>query len=65
MSDPIKVTVSDPDTGEVFETRVLDDDFLVLCAGDRYIDGVQAYANGTQVLTIKRRPEQGSRGRER
>ncbi len=56
MSEPIKVTVSDPETGEVFETRILNNDFMVLCAGDRYVDGVQAYSNGTQVLTVKRRP---------
>lgn len=57
MADPIKVTVSDPETGEVFESRILDNDFMVLCAGNRYLDGVQAHANGTQVLTVKRRWE--------
>jgi hypothetical protein len=54
MADPIKVTVSDPGTGEVLEERVLDDDYLVLCAGNRYLDSVQAHANGTHVLTVKR-----------
>ena len=56
MSDPIKVTVSDPETGEVFETRILDNDYMLLCAGDRYLDGVQSHANGTHVLTVKRHP---------
>ncbi|GLJ78649.1 hypothetical protein [Microbacterium imperiale] len=55
MSDAIKVTVSDPESGEELESRVIDNDFMVLCAGDRYIDGVQAYANGTQIVTVKRR----------
>lgn len=57
MADPIKVTVSDPATGEVLESRILDNDFMVLCAGNRYIDSVQAHGNGTQVLTVKRRWE--------
>lgn len=54
MSDPIKVTVSDPETGDIFEERIVDNDFMLLCAGDRYLDGVQAYGNGTQVLVVKR-----------
>ncbi|MFJ4173381.1 hypothetical protein [Microbacterium sp. NPDC089696] len=56
MAEPVNVTVSDPETGEELESRIVDNDFMVICAGDRYIDGVQAYGNGTQVLTVKRRP---------
>lgn len=54
MSDPIKVTVSDPTTGEVFEERVIDNDYVLLCAGDRYLSGARSYGNGTHVLTVKR-----------
>lgn len=58
---PIKVTVSDPDTGEVLETQILDNDFLVLCAGAPYISGIQHYPRtGTQILTIKRRTPTGA-----
>lgn len=57
MSEPVRVTVSDPKTGEEFESRVVDNDFMVICAGDRYIDSVQAYGNGTQVLTVKRKEQ--------
>jgi len=53
MSDPIKVTVSDPETGAVLEERLLDNDFIVLCAGNRYLHSVQAHGNGTQVVTVK------------
>jgi len=52
--EPVKVTVSDPTTGEVFEERIVQNDFMLICAGNRYMHGVQAFANGTQVLTIKR-----------
>ena len=54
MSDGIKVTVSDPETGAVFEERVIDNDFIVLCAGNHYLAGVQVHGNGTQVITVKR-----------
>lgn len=59
MADPIKVTVSDPETGAVLEERILDNDFIVLCAGDRYLYNVQAHANGTQVVTVKRSTRRG------
>jgi hypothetical protein len=50
----IKVTVTDPDTGEVLGERVIDNDYMVICAGNRYLAGTQAHANGTHVLTVKR-----------
>ena len=54
MSDPVKVTVSDPDSGEVLGEQLLDNDYLVICAGNRYLAHTNAHANGTHVLTIKR-----------
>lgn len=55
MSGAIKVTVSEPESGEVLEERVIDNDYLVIVAGDRYIEGVQAHtATGTHIVTIKR-----------
>ena len=50
-----KVTCTDVDTGES-ESAVIVNDYIVICDGDRYLDHVQQYANGTVVLTIKRRP---------
>ena len=54
MSGPIKVTVSDPDTGEVLGEQVIDNDYVVICAGNRYVASTNTHANGTHVLTIKR-----------
>lgn len=50
---PIKVTISDPETGEVFEEAVVQNDYLLICAGTAYLNGTQAHANGTHVLTVK------------
>lgn len=54
MAEPIKVTVTDPGTGEVLAEQVLDDDYVVICAGARYVAHTNAHANGTHVVTIKR-----------
>lgn len=51
---PIKVTVTDPDSGDVLGERILANDYMVLTAGDRYLANVQANDNGTHVVTIKR-----------
>lgn len=53
-ADPIKVTVTDPDTGEVLGEQLLDNDYVVICAGNRYVAHTNAHTNGTHVLTIKR-----------
>lgn len=50
-----RVTCTDVDTGES-ETAVVTNDYVVICDGDTYLDGIQAYPkSGTVVLTIKRR----------
>jgi hypothetical protein len=55
MSAPIKVTVSDPTTGEVLGEQIIKDDYMVICAGSRYVANTQAYpTKGTHVVTIKR-----------
>lgn len=54
MSGGTRVTCEDVATGES-ETQVIENDWLVICDGDRYLDGIQAYpSTGTVVLTIKR-----------
>lgn len=55
MSDfgAIKVTVSDPVSGEVLEEKVIENDYLIITAGNRVLDGVQTYGTGTHVATIK------------
>lgn len=50
---PVKVTVTDPDTGEVLGEQTVTNDYVIVCAGNRYVDHVASYANGTTVLTVK------------
>jgi hypothetical protein len=50
---PIKVTVSDPETGEVLESKIVENDFIILCAGNAYLDNAQIHSNGTTMLTVK------------
>jgi hypothetical protein len=48
----IRVTVTDTENGDT-ETQEIENDVIVITAGNRYVDGVQSYANGTQIFTIK------------
>ena len=48
----IEITVRDLDTGEI-ERQEISDDYVVVCAGRRYVSYVQTFANGTAVITIK------------
>ena len=48
----IKITVEDTESGET-ATREIENDVVVIAAGDHYVDGIQKYANGTQIYTIK------------
>lgn len=54
-----RVTCEDVETGET-DSVVVENDFVVVTDGDRYVSNVQSYPKtGTTVLTIKRRvPEQ-------
>ncbi len=38
---PVKVTVSDPDTGEVLSEKIVANDYCIVCAGNRYVKSVQ------------------------
>lgn len=51
-----KVTARSLDDGSE-ESRVIKDDFIVICDGDAYISHIQASANGTQVVTVKKRDQ--------
>lgn len=56
MTEPVKVTVSDPATGEVLGERVIDNDYVLICAGRAHQTNVTRHANGTHVITIKGAP---------
>lgn len=49
----VKVTVTEVDSDVVLGERVLDNDFMIITAGNRELAHVSAYGNGTQVATIK------------
>lgn len=38
---PVKVTISDPETGDELESRVVANDYCLICAGNRYVKSVQ------------------------
>lgn len=48
----IRVTATDLETGDS-ESVVINNNYVLICAGDRYQSGVQRHANGTTVLTVK------------
>jgi hypothetical protein len=48
----IKVTAEDLGTGDS-DSVVITDDYVLTCAGSAYLHHVQAYANGTHVITVK------------
>lgn len=50
----IEVTVRDTETGES-ETQTIENDYVIVVAGDCYVDSRQAYGSGTHVLTVKGR----------
>lgn len=53
MAKGIRVTVEDLETGET-ETKEFVDDYLLICAGSRYLAHANHYpGNGTAVLTVK------------
>ena len=52
-----RVTSTDPDTGDT-ETVVIENDYVVICDGNKYVDGVTTYPRaGTTVITIKTRKD--------
>lgn len=54
-----RITCTDVETGES-DSAVIENDYLLVTDGSAYLDGVQRYASGTTVLTIKQR-EDGAR----
>lgn len=51
----IRVTTTDLENPTDTQTADIDNNYIVVCAGDHYVDGLVAYSNGTVVLTIKKR----------
>lgn len=53
MSEPVKVTVYDPRTGETETADLPANDYILLLGERMELSGMQMYGNGTRVLTIK------------
>lgn len=53
--DRLRITVSDAETGEELDSKVIYDDYVLICAGSAHLAHTQAHANGTHVLTVKGR----------
>ena len=52
-----RVTSTDPDTGDT-ETVVIENDYVVVCDGNKYVAGATTYPSaGTTVVTIKTRKD--------
>jgi hypothetical protein len=56
MTYPI-VTVVDPENGETQTAELAPGVHILLLGEDLMLDGYVEYANGTKVLTVKRRPK--------
>lgn len=50
-SKPVKVTVSDPETGAVLEERIVDNNYAIVCAGNRYVKSIQIMGR-THMLAV-------------
>lgn len=56
MSAKIKVTVEDLSGEQETSSAEIEDDYILVCAGDKYLAHVQTYPkSGTTVLTVKRK----------
>lgn len=49
---PVKVTITNPETGAVLEERILTNDYCLILSGTRAVRHVQHYSNRTHVITI-------------
>jgi hypothetical protein len=54
---PVKVTVSDPDTGQVLEERVVANDYVLITAGNRYVKSIQVMGRTHMLAVAVEKPE--------
>jgi len=48
---PIKVTITDPETGAVLEEKIVTNDYCIICTGTRYVKSIQQMGR-THMLAI-------------
>ena len=51
QSGPVKVTVSDPETGKVFEEKIVHNDYVIITNGRRYVKSIQTMGK-THMLAV-------------
>lgn len=54
---PVKVTISDPDTGEVFEELIVGNDYLLVTVGNRYVKHIQVWGQ-THTISVAVKPRE-------
>ena len=54
---PVKVTVSDPETGEVLESRVIANDYVLITAGNRYVKSIQQMGRTHMIAVAVAKPK--------
>lgn len=57
---PVKVTVSDPETGAVIEEKLIADDYCLVTAGSRYLKSIQVMGNSHMLAIAVRKSGEGS-----
>jgi len=55
---PVKVTVTDPATGEVLQEKTFSDDYMIITAGNRYVKSWQVWGSTHQVNIARAKPGQ-------
>lgn len=48
---PVKVTISDPETGDILEEKIVTNDYCIVCTGRRYVKSMQMMGQ-THMLAI-------------
>ena len=52
---PVKVTVTHPETGEVFKEQIVNNDYMVICNGERYVKSFQIWGRTHQLnIAVKK-----------
>lgn len=50
---PVKITVSDPDSGEVLQEKILQNDYCLITAGNRFLHYMNVMGS-THILYVKK-----------
>ena len=59
---PIKVTVTDPETGEVLDEKVVANDYVLVTPGNRYVKSLQVMGRTHMIAVAVAQPQEADRG---